>query len=75
LDLERERLELQRLAEEHKRDRTGLQRKEVECRQKKAEMQERAEEEHILDIDIDSLTNLRLRAYYKKLQDTIMSRV
>jgi hypothetical protein len=75
LDLERERLELQRLAEERERDRTELQRKEVECRQKKAEMQERAKEECILAIDIDSLTNPRLRAYYKKLQDAIMSRV
>jgi hypothetical protein len=67
LDLERERLELQRLAKERERDRTELQRKEVECRQKKVEMQERAEEERILAIDIDSLTNPRLRAYYKKL--------
>jgi hypothetical protein len=61
------------LAEECERDRTKLQCKEVECRQKKAKMQERAQEEHILAIDIDSLTNPRLRAYYKKLQDAIMS--
>jgi hypothetical protein len=39
----------------------------------KAEMQQqRAEEEHILAID---MTNPRLRAYYKKLQDGIMGRV
>jgi hypothetical protein len=73
LDLKRERLELQRLAEERERGRTELQRKVVECTQKKAEMQERAAEERILAIDIDSLTNPRLRAYYKKLQDAIMS--
>jgi hypothetical protein len=38
-------------------------------------MQERDEEERVLAIDIDSLTNPRLCAYYKKLQDAIISRV
>jgi hypothetical protein len=61
LELERERLELQHWADERKRE--------------KAEMQRWAEEECILAIDVDSVTNLKLRAYYKKLQDKIMSKV
>jgi hypothetical protein len=61
LELERERLELQRRADERKRE--------------KVEIQHWAKEERILAIDVDSVTNLRLRAYYKKLQDDIMSKV
>jgi hypothetical protein len=61
LELERERLELQCRADERKRE--------------KAEMQRRTEEERILAIYVDSATNPRLRAYYKKLQDDIMSKV
>jgi hypothetical protein len=61
LELERERLELQRRADERKRE--------------KAEMQRQAEEERILAIDVDSVTLMSLRAYYKKLQDDIMSKV
>jgi hypothetical protein len=61
LELERERLELQRRADERKRE--------------KVEIQRRAKEERILAIDVDSVTNSRFRAYYKKLQDDIMSKV
>jgi hypothetical protein len=38
-------------------------------------MQRRVEEECILAIDLDSLTNARLRVYLKKLLDVIMKRV
>jgi hypothetical protein len=38
-------------------------------------MQRRVEEECILAIDLDSLTNAMLRVYLKKLLDVIMKRV
>jgi hypothetical protein len=56
LELERERIELLRRAEERERE--------------KAERQRRAEEERIMAIDLDSLTNARLRAYYKSCMTT-----
>jgi hypothetical protein len=69
--LEREKIELRRPNWRTKAE----QRTEAERKQAKAQLQQRAEEERILAIDIDTVTNPRLRAYYKKLQDEIMERM
>jgi hypothetical protein len=56
-------------------DIVSLQRMQLELEEEKVKMQCTHEEEHILAIDLDSVPNERLRAYYKKMQDKIMENV
>jgi hypothetical protein len=51
----------------------SLQRRKLELQEEKVKMQRTHKEERILAIDLDSVANERLRAYYKKLKDQIMN--
>jgi hypothetical protein len=56
-------------------DIVSLQHRKLELEEEKVKMQRTHEEERILAIDLDSVPNERLRAYYTKLQEQIMNKL
>jgi hypothetical protein len=70
--LEKEHLDMERMKHQYI---VSLQQRQLELEEEKVKMQRTHEEECILAIDLDSVPNERLRAYYKKMHDKIMENV